>query len=347
MGVIKHGTQNEVTLYVAPLVSVGKPKTPWRKVCDVEDAVTNFAVSGGDIFLLTHKSAPRFKVIETALAKPDLATAESVVPPCGAVVAWLAAAKDALYVELLDGSVTRLLRAPFRGKTEQVALPFEASLLITAADARCDGILFTMATWTRAEQIYAYDPQTRKTTNTGLQPLGQFDAPDDLESADVKARSYDGTMIPLSIIHKRGIKLDGSNPTLLEGYGAYGTPLLPSFNPRMLAWYEKGGVYAIAHVRGGGEYGQDWYRAGYKLTKPNTWKDFIACAEYLIDKKYTSPERLAGFGRSGGSILIGRAITERPDLFGAAIIGVGALDMLRMETTANGVLNIAEFGSRV
>ena len=104
-------------------------------------------------------------------------------------------------------------------------------------------------------------------------------------------------------------------------------------------------MYAVAHVRGGGEYGEDWYKAGYKLTKPNTWKDFIACAEYLIKNGYTSPSRLAGTGGSAGGILIGRAVTERPDLFGAAIFQVGCLDMLRIETTPNGVPNIPEFGS--
>jgi prolyl oligopeptidase len=202
-----------------------------------------------------------------------------------------------------------------------------------------------MNTWTKAGQIYAYDSRTKKITNTGLQPLGRFDAPADLESVEVEVRGHDGTMIPLSIVYRRGIKLDGSNPTLLMGYGAYGFSQDPSFDPRRLAWYEKGGVYAVAHVRGGGEYGQDWYQAGYKLTKPNTWKDFIACAEYLIDEKYTAPERLAGTGRSAGGILIGRVVTERPDLLAAAVSDVGCSDMLRMETTPNGVPNIPEFGS--
>jgi prolyl oligopeptidase len=345
IGVIEHGTQREYTLYVAPLASVGRPKTPWRKVCDVDDQVTGFAVRGSDVFLLTHKDAPRFEVIKTSLIKPNLATAKVVVLPGEPVVTGIAVAKDALYVVLRDGSVGRLVRVPFRGKTERVALPFEGSLSIVARDPRCDGVLLGAATWTKALQIYAYDPRTRKITNTGLQPLGQFDAPDDLESVEVKAMSHDGTMIPLSIVYRRGIKLDGSNPTLLMGYGAYGFPRDPSFDPCLLAWCEKGGVYGVAHVRGGGEYGQDWYRAGYKLTKPNTWKDFIACAEYLIEHKYTTSERLAGTGRSAGGILIGRAITERPDLFRAATAAVGCMDMLRMETTPNGVPNIPEFGS--
>jgi prolyl oligopeptidase len=159
------------------------------------------------------------------------------------------------------------------------------------------------------------------------------------------ATSYDGTMIPLSVVYRQGIKMDGSNPTLLSGYGAYGIPQEPWYVPRMLAFLERGGILATAHVRGGGEYGEEWYRAGYKGTKPNTWKDFIACAQYLIDNKYTSPGKLACTGGSAGGILVGRAITERPDLFGIAIPQVGALDMLRAETTPNGIPNIPEFGT--
>ncbi|HUA68026.1 MAG TPA: prolyl oligopeptidase family serine peptidase [Candidatus Saccharimonadales bacterium] len=345
IGLIEHGTQNEFTMYVAPLAFVGKTNTPWKETCDVEDDVTDFAVKGKEIFLKTHKDAPRFKIIMTSLAKPDLATAKTVVPTSDAVITGLASAKDSLYVQLRDGGIGRLLHVPYGGKPDPVALPFAGSLSLAAVDPRLDGTWLDMGTWTKAGQIYAYDPKTKKITNTGLQPLGQFDAPTNLESVEVKARSYDGTMIPLSIVYKRGLKLDGSNPTLLWGYGAYGISQDPVYGPVLLAWYEKGGVFAVAHVRGGGEYGEDWYKGGYKQTKPNTWKDFIACAEYLIRHKYTSPDRLAGEGGSAGGILTGRAITTRPDLFGAAIIQVGCLDMLRIETTPNGVPNIPEFGS--
>jgi prolyl oligopeptidase len=146
-------------------------------------------------------------------------------------------------------------------------------------------------------------------------------------------------------MHKSGIKLDGSNPTLLSGYGAYGSASSAYFDPQRLAWLERGGILAIAHIRGGGAYGQEWHLGGQKLTKKNTWKDFIACAEYLIEEGYTSPAKLAGQGGSAGGILIGRAITERPDLFAAALIDVGCLDAIRMETTTNGVPNIQEFGT--
>jgi prolyl oligopeptidase len=153
--------------------------------------------------------------------------------------------------------------------------------------------------------------------------------------------------VPLSIVRRADMKFDGSNPTLAIGYGSYGMTTSVGYRAHSLAWLERGGVIAFAHVRGGGAYGKEWHLAGQKATKPNTWKDFIACCEYLVKKGYTSPGKLAGEGGSAGGILIGRAITERPDLFAAAIIDVGCLDTLRMETTTNGVPNIQEFGSVV
>jgi prolyl oligopeptidase len=205
--------------------------------------------------------------------------------------------------------------------------------------------LLYVSTWTKAFKIYTYDPKSAKVSDTGVQPAGPFDDPTDLESEEVKVPSHDGMLVPLSIVHKKGLKLDGTNPTLLDGYGAYGYAITPYFDAVQVAWYELGGVNAICHVRGGGEYGEEWHLAGKGATKSNTWLDFIACAQYLVDKKYTSPARLAGTGGSAGGILIGRAITERPDLFSAAIIDVGFLDAVRSETSANGETNIPEFGT--
>jgi prolyl oligopeptidase len=214
-----------------------------------------------------------------------------------------------------------------------------------SADPRLPGVFVRLTSWVKAPAVYAYDPRAKRFADTKLQPRGPLDEPADVEAVEVKVRAADGTLVPLSIIHKRGLKLDGSNPTLIHGYGSYGISQLPFFNPQLLAWYERGGVYAVAHVRGGGEYGEEWHRAGQKETKPNTWRDFISCAEYLVERRYTTPARLAGMGQSAGGILVGRAVTERPDLFGAAVISVGLTDMLRYETTANGVPNVPEFGS--
>ncbi|HEX6623521.1 MAG TPA: prolyl oligopeptidase family serine peptidase, partial [Pyrinomonadaceae bacterium] len=354
LAVVATGVGGASTFYAAPLDSVGKPGTPWRKVCSPEDEATEAVAHGEDLYVVTSRGAPRYKVVRTSLVSPDLARAATVVPPGEAVVGGdfagseaLRVAGDAIYVQLLDGGLGRLLRVPFGGKARpaRVALPFDGTIRGVSSDPRVPGVVAQMTSWVKAPAVYAYDPRAGRFADTGLQPLGPLDEPADVEAVEVKVRAADGAMIPLSIVHKRGLKLDGNNPTLIHGYGSYGISQLPFFNPQLLAWYERGGVYAVAHVRGGGEYGEEWHRAGQKQTKPNTWRDFNACAEYLVEKRYTSPARLAGMGMSAGGILIGRAITERPDLFRAAVIGVGLTDMLRYEKTANGVPNVAEFGS--
>ena len=343
--VIAHGVQNELTFYLAPLASLDKPDIPWKKVCDVEDDVTAFDVHGDDFYLLSHKGASRFKVLHTKLSDPNLATADVLVSPSEAVIRNIAAAEDALYVQELDGGIGRLVRVPYGGQPERVALPFEGSVSLAGTDQRVPGTLLEMTSWTKANSVYAYDPKARQITNTKLQPAGPYDDPGNLVSVEVKAKSYDGTLIPLSITYKKGLRLDGSNPTLLDGYGAYGITLDPSFDPKYLAWYDAGGVFAVAHLRGGGEYGEDWHLAGKGPTKQNTWKDFIACGEYLIEHRYTDSSHLGGMGGSAGGITIGRSITERPDLFAAVIDGVPMSDVVRAEFTPNGPPNIPEFGT--
>jgi len=346
IGELDNGVARNSAYYIAAVNSIGKPNPVWRKIADFADGVNQVMVHGDDLYLRTYKDAPRFKVVRLDARKPDLASAEIVVPPGEAVITYIDAAQDAMYVELNDGGIGRLLRVPYgpAPKVERVALPFDGSVY-AMTDPRVPGAILAMTSWAKAFKTYEYDPRAKKVTATGLEPAGPYDAPANVVSVEVKARSYDGTLIPLSIVYPKNMKMDSSNPTFLIGYGSYGISMSPGFPPTRLAWHEKGGVTATCHVRGGGEYGEEWHLAGKGKTKPNTWRDFIACAQYLIDNKYTSPARLAGEGGSAGGILIGRAITERPDLFGVAQIDVGALDMLRLETTATGETNIPEFGS--
>jgi prolyl oligopeptidase len=339
------GVQRELVLYTAPLATVGKPGTPWVKICDKSDKVTDFAVNGDDIYLLTHASSPRYSLIRTKLTKPSIESAATVVAPSEQVLFEIAAAKDALYFESRDGAVKRLKRIAWGGKeASEIKLPLEGAASLASASPAIPGAIVSLAAWTRAREIYAVDAAGHA-TNTKLQPLGPFDAPEGLVTTEVRVKSHDGAMVPLSITHRKEVKLDGTNPTLLYGYGAYGITEEPSFRATRTAWFERGGVYAVANVRGSGVYGQDWYKAGFKTTKPNTWKDLIACAEYLIAQKYTSSAKLGILGGSAGGILVGRAITERPDLFAAAVPAVGLLDAVRAETTANGIPNIPEFGT--
>jgi prolyl oligopeptidase len=348
VGKIKHGDANELTLYAAPVDALGPEPIRWQRVCDVGDEVSDFAVYGDDIYLLSAAGAPRYKVVRTSLERPSFAKAETVVPAGERVIEGISAGKDALYVEALEAGMGRVLRVAYEAgaKAEVIETPAgEASARLAGADVENDGALVATASWTRAGRLYAYRPGERKLVDTGLWPRGKFDDVEGYESREVMVESHDGARVPLSIVYKAGIKLDGSHPTIVSGYGAYGMVSSPHFSAVSLGWLERGGVLGYAHVRGGGEFGKEWHHAGRKATKPNTWKDFIACCEYLVREGYTSPGKLAGAGGSAGGILIGRAVTERPDLFAGALFQVGCLDMLRMETTTNGVPNIPEFGT--
>jgi prolyl oligopeptidase len=346
LGLLNGSVTPNSAYYIAPVDTVGKSNASWRRVAEFADGVTSIAVHDDDLYLLTYKDAPRYKIIRTDALKSDLASAETVVAQSQAVISQISAARDGLYVRVLDGGIGRVLRVPYgpHPQVEEVALPFAGSAFVLT-DSRLPGALLGITSWTKAFKIYTYDPETKRATDTKLQPTGPYDDPTNIESVEVKVHSYDGTLVPLSIIYPKGVKLDGSNPALLEGYGGYGFPFPPNFNPIQIAWHEKGGVYAVCHVRGGGEYGEEWHLAGKGPTKPNTWRDFIACAQYLIEQKYTSSARLAGEGVSAGGILIGRAITSQPDLFAAAIDKVGLSDTLRAELTQNGETNIPELGS--
>jgi prolyl oligopeptidase len=344
LGVIAHGVQNEATIYAARQDAFAGAKTPWRKVVDVDDAVTRFDLRSDTLYLLTHKDASRFKVATLNLAaagsRPvDLVAASDVV------ITGVNVAKDAVYVQDLDGGLGRVRRVAYDSrKVENVATPFEGAISSLVTDPRMDGVLMHMTSWTRSPLWYAWDAKSRQATDTKLAPPSPVDF-SGVDSVEVKAKSADGTMVPLSIIFKKGIVLDGSHPTLLDGYGAYGITIDPDFSPTRLAWIERGGVLAAAHIRGGGEYGEDWHLGGKLATKQHTIDDFIACAQYLVENKYTSAKNLGGEGTSAGGITIGGAITQRPELFSAALIRVGDSDALRSEMMESGPANIPEFGT--
>jgi len=339
-----HGVQREFPVYVAKLSEFAGAKTKWKKVADDADEVTGIDVRGNDLYLLTHHQASRFKIIRVDMEHPDLAAARTIVPAGEAVLVQHQVTKDGLYVQELDGGIGKLVRVGFGGgKPEPVQLPFEGSISGIFADPREPGVIIQTQSWVRPP-MYLQIGADRSTTDLRLIPIPKFDY-SQLESIEVKAPAADGTMIPLSIVYKRGLAKDGKRPTLLQGYGSYGITLDPTFAPRFIPWLERGGVWATAHVRGGGEYGEDWHNAGRKLTKQNTIGDMIACAEYLVKEKYTSPAHLVAQGGSAGGITVGGVLTQRPDLFAAILDDVGDSDSLRMETTPNGPPNVPEFGS--
>lgn len=346
--IVSLGVDRHRMLFLADLAAAMRGDAKWRKVVDTSDQVSNFAYSNGWLYLRSSKEAPRFKVLRMPLDAPEIARAETVVSPGNTVVVGIAGARDGLYVTQRDGptlSLARIAPAPAGAplKREPIALPFAGNVAIDSSSSRLDGVVLELGGWTHATKPWLFDGKT-------LTPLpfvkpGAFDAPTDFEAREVRVRSHDGVEVPMSIVLRKDTKLDGRNPTIVYGYGAYGFTENPFFNPRVLAWLERGGVYAFVHVRGGGIYGYEWHQAGRKTTKPNTWRDVVAATEWLIAQRYTAPDRVGVYGGSAGGILVGRAITERPELFAAAVPLVGVMDMVRVETSANGAANIPEFGT--
>jgi len=348
LGIIQHGDLNEKTLYVAPRVGLERPEQcQWRKIADIADGIESFALNGDTLYLRTHKDAPRYKIIALSLQQPDLTKATTIVPASERVIEAMTVVGDSLLILDLDGGIGRMRRCKLDGSDlETVPLPFEGTIREWATAPHSAEVLLKMTGWTIAPRLYRYDAQTNTITDTGIiAPLPIEADFRDVEVHEVQAPAHDGTLIPLSIIHKKGLQLDGNNPTILVGYGSYGIVLSANFNPRTLVWLEHGGVYAVAHLRGGGEYGKEWHLGGWKLTKQNTIDDFIACAEYLIAQGYTRPQRLAGMGGSAGGIPTGGALVKRPDLWAAMIMQVPITNAMRAEFTANGPSNISEFGT--
>lgn len=341
-------TVPEGRLYVAPVSALGSKPILWRLVSTAADKITDAQLHGNVLYLRTYAGAPRGRVLALSLKDPVLAKAVEVVPePREGVLNAFGLGLDALYVQVQSGFNTRVLRkGPLPSRTLVDAAPsLEGSTFLfdDGAHANRDALIAT-STWTDPSRIFSVD-LAGKARDTGLRNNARPAGTPELEVSEVLVSSHDGARVPLAILRRKGLALDGSNPTLLIGYGAYGFSFEARFDPRSLAWFERGGVMAFANVRGSGAFGDAWYRAGFKATKPNTWKDGLACARFLIEKGFASPKTLGIWGTSAGGIFVGRAVTSAPELFAAAVFDVGVLDAVRAEESANGITNISEFGT--
>lgn len=343
---------NDLTIFYAPVAELLNPRIAWKQLAKPQDNISDACFVGDNVYLLTHKDAPMYKIIKISLKHPDLSKAEVVVPEEKDKITNIDRSRDYLFITYSDGINCTAKQYNLRtGKLSQVKLPivgsgtgFETSIL-TPYDITSNDGLIGLTSWNQPITRYDYNADTREIKESAFNIKTDYPGINDLKVVETEVRSQDGAMVPLSIIYNKHVKLDGTANCLIDGYGAYGYSMTPFFDPMLLALLNKGVIFAGAHVRGGGEKGEGWHKAGFKTTKPNTWKDFIACAEYLVNHHYTSPQKLAGMGMSAGGITIGRAITERPDLFGAAIDNVGVTNTLRGETMPFGPINRAEFGT--
>ena len=334
----------EARAFIAPLTEVLAGRPHWTPFAAFADEVTDFELDGDDLYLLVNQGTPRGRIVKTSAAAPDIATAAVVVPQGRFVIQNMARARDGLYLRMMDGGVSRLQRLEHDGRVTEIALPFEGSLGSVYAAPDEDGALLSLTGWLEPAAIYAVDPRGR-IADTGITPKPPIDVTPYI-ARRLFAAATDGTKIPYTVVHRKDLKLDGRAPAWISAYGSYGlSPFTPTFVGRALAFIDAGAIVGYANVRGGGEYGREWHKAGQLANKPNTWRDLIAVCEELVAKKYTSPSHLAIGGRSAGGIAVGRAMTERPDLFAAVVDGVGWSNPLRYVVEQDSYTEEPEWGA--
>lgn len=317
----------------------------WTQITHFEDMIPTVTFGpDNSIYMLSRNNAPRGKIIHLEPGETDLAKSKTLIEESDVVIKYFLPTQNFIYLVYLDGGPTQLRVVSLEG-AQQKGIPFKPIASVRGLlSLGTDEILFRGSTYTDPPAWYRFDPSTWETSETSF----FMTSPADFRDTEVVrefAISEDGTKVPLNIIRRKGIKLDGQNPTILYGYGGYGISLSPGFDAGRRLWLDQGGVYVIANLRGGGEYGEEWHKAGNLANKQNVFDDFIACARYLIENNYTNPSKLVIRGGSNGGLLMGAAFTQHPELFRAVVSSVGIYDMLRVELDPNGVFNTTEFGT--
>ena len=321
------------------------PDGAWTRVANLEDDASQgrFAPDGS-LYLLSHKDAPRGRILRLAPGATDLSTAVPVVPQSEtAVIDDFCVTPNRIYVADLVGGPSQLRVFDRAGKALGSVPILPVSSITGILGVAGDGLLFQNQSDLEPPAWYRTGTDGR-VTRTGLFRTAPVSFAD-CEVVEETAVSKDGTRVPLRILKPKAARLDGNNPTLLYAYGGYAISQRPAYDAMLRVWVEQGGVYAAAALRGGGEFGESWHRAGHLTKKQNVFDDFVACARRLIDARYTKPARLAIEGGSNGGLLMGAAFTQHPELFGAVVSHVGIYDMLRVELSPNGAFNITEFGT--
>ncbi len=321
------------------------PSGKWTQVTRFEDKIPDVLFgTDNSLYLLSHKGAPRGKILHLAPGQTRLSRAGTIVPEGSTVIESFLPTTTKLYVRDMVGGPSQIRVMDLEGRSGKlVRLPALSSVWgMTRIEG--DKILFTNSSFTQPLAVFHYDPIEDQLRKTAIFATSVADF-SDVEVVREFAISKDGTRVPMNIMRRKGTKLDGRNPTILYGYGGYGSSETPSFDRVRSIWLDNGGIYVTANLRGGGEFGEEWHLAGNLTNKQNVFDDFAACARHLIDTGYTEPSRLAIVGGSNGGLLVGATMTQHPELFRAVVCKKGVLDMLRFEAEPNGAFNVTEYGS--
>ena len=344
---ISENTNPTNRLYYIDLKNPAQPDLSGEvvKLIDNNDAGYNVIGNDGPVFyVVTNHNAPRQKIIAIDTRKPEPANWTTLVPESEDVLQFATMAGDQIVASYLKDAHSQLRVFSTAGNVlTQIALSTMGTVGSLNGKRGSNELFYTFTSFLFPTTVFRYEMDTRR-NDVFRRPDVKFD-PNAFETKQVFYTSKDGTRVPMFITHKKGITLDGSNPTYLYGYGGFNISITPTFSVPNVVWMEKGGVYAVANLRGGGEYGDKWHKAGTKERKQNVFDDFIAAAEYLTKEGYTSPAKLAIGGGSNGGLLVGAAMTQRPDLFAVALPDVGVLDMLRYHKFTVGWAWASDYGS--
>ncbi|NNL15668.1 MAG: prolyl oligopeptidase family serine peptidase, partial [Flavobacteriaceae bacterium] len=321
----------------------------WKSILKRDNKVTDIGLNSYGVYYLTYDDAPNYKIVKTSIDKPEFSNSSTVIEESETeIITGFSLTKDGLFYATVKNGVEAKVYFLANGKSnvEELQLPFTAgSAYISTKGSEFSDVWISISGWTSPNKRFLYDPMTKMFTFKPLSTPVEYPELNNLIAEEITVESHDGVMVPVSIIHKKGLEMNGNNPAVLYSYGAYGISTSPFFSPIVLAYTMYNGILVVPHIRGGGELGDAWHKAGQKLNKPNTWKDAIATAEYLIKNEYSNSDKISIFGGSAGGILVGRSITERPDLFVAAAPMVGCMNTVRAEETPNGPINTPEFGT--
>ena len=341
------GTDRRNRVYYLDLKGPKRPKVTGEVVRLLDDFDASYSFVGNDgpvFYFLTDLDAPRKRVIAIDTRHAERARWREIIPQSADVLEALQIVHDTFVAQYMHDASSRLRLFGLDGRlVKELELPTLGSIGGISGERKDDEMFYAFTSFLYPTTIFRYDFKTGA-TSVFKAPAIDFD-PSGYETKQVFYASKDGTRVPMFITHKKGLRLDGSNPTYLYGYGGFNISLTPAFSVAVLAWLEMGGVYAVPNLRGGGEYGEEWHQAGMHDKKQNVFDDFIAAAEYLIAQGYTSTPKLAIAGGSNGGLLVGAAITQRPDLFGAALPAVGVMDMLRFHKFTIGWAWVTDYGS--
>ena len=338
---VYHGTSSKNRFYYRPLNSKGD----FVRLLDQGDAAYKpIGNIGTRFYFQTDLDAPRGRIIVIDIDKPQRENWEEIVPQAEDVIADANLIAGKLVLTYMHHAHHKLQIFTPQGVPQgNIELPGIGSVTDISGKYKSSQVFLGFTSYLYPSTVLSYDFSRKE-----LLPFGETGFsfnPDEFETTQVFYPSLDGTEIPMFLTHKKGIALDGTNPTLLYGYGGFNISMTPAFSPSQLVFLERGGVYAVACLRGGSEYGEDWHRAGMLENKQNVFDDFIAAGEWLVESKYTSPEGLAIMGGSNGGLLVAACMTQRPDLFGAVICRVPVIDMLRYHKFTVGRYWIPEYGN--